>query len=151
MSLLEARALPDGTFEYLDATGTVDRLQQGDATLGWAGDENLSLCVDTKADEWVVYYRGPDGVNRPCMRRKHIPGEGVPTTSLIRAIVAHDTRHIDVVAQVDKADLAAAKVRDDRFHDRTGDAADKLAFALGRDLDIPAQDGRVYPLSGPRR
>lgn len=148
MSLLEARELPDGTFEYLDSPGTVDRLRLGDATLGWAGDENLSLALNTKTDEWVVYYRGSDGANRPCMRRKHKPGEGVPTTALIREIVKHDTHHIDVVAQVDRAELAREKRLNDAFREQSGESADKLAHALGRDLDIPAQDGRVYPLSG---
>lgn len=148
MSLIEARALPDGTFEYHDAPGTIDRLRLGDATLGWAGDENLSLCVDSKRNEWVVYYRGPDGINRPCMRKPRRQGEGVPTTALIREIVAHDTRHIDVVAQVDKLDLARERRKQAEFREKTGEYGDKLAHALGRDLDIPAQDGRYYPLSG---
>lgn len=149
--LVAARALPDGSFEVTDQRDAIDRLRNGDATLGWSGDPNLGLVLNTVEQRWEVWYHCADGVDRLAMHRPHEPGQGLPIVSLIRAIVKHDTRHIDVVGEAEAANVKLAADRQARFRERTGDAGDRLAFALGRDLDMPAQDGRVYPLHGPRR
>ena len=63
--------------------------------------------------------------------------------------VCDDTRrgfdpYADVIAHNDAVDKAKLDAADDRQEDQ----ADRLAFALGRDLDMPAQDGRVFTLGG---
>lgn len=148
--LVQARELPDGSYEIVDDRDAIDRLRKGDATLGWAGDENMSFICNTTLNRWEVWYRGSDGVNRQCMHCPVKPGAGLPIVSLIRAIVAHDTRHIDVVGEVEAADVKRKAALDARFLEQTGEAGDKLAHALGRDLDIPAQDGRIFPFRGRR-
>lgn len=148
--LVQARELPDGSYEIVDDGPATDRLRKGDATLGWAGDEHLSLVVNTVEHRWEVWELCSDGVNRRAMHCPMKPGAGLPITSLIRAIVRHDTRHVDVVGEAEAADVKRRAVLDARFREQTGEAGDKLAHALAKDLDIPAADGKVFPLRGRR-
>lgn len=149
-SLVQARELPDGSYEIVDDRNAIDRLRKGDATLGWAGDEHLSLIVNTVLRRWEVWELCSDGVNRRAMHCPMKPGAGIPIVSLIRAIVAHDTRHVDVVSEVEAAEAKRRAALAARFREQTGEAGDKLAHALAKDLDIPAADGKVFPLRGRR-
>lgn len=148
--LVQARELPDGSYEIVDDAPAIGRLRKGDATLGWAGDEHLSLVVNTVEHRWEVWELCSDGVNRLAMHCPVKRGQGVPIVTLIRQIVKHDTRHVDVVGEVEAADVKRRAAADARFREQTGEAGDKLAHALAKDLDIPAPSGKVFPLRGRR-
>lgn len=145
--LLQARALPDGSFEYGENRDAIDRLRNGDATLGWSGDEHLSLVINLTTQRWEVWYACTDGVDRMVMHKPMRAGEGIPIVGLIRAIVAADTRHIDVVGEVEAANVKREVAKAAAFREQTGEAGEKLAHALAKDLDIPAPDGKLYPLT----
>lgn len=145
--LLAARALPDGSYEFTDSRDATDRLRNGDPTLGWSGDPDLSLVLNVKAQEWEVWRVGATGREMHCPVK---PGAGVPIQSLIREIVKHDTRHVDVLRLVEDTNAQVDRDRDAAFREKTGEAGYKLAHALSKDLGLPAPDGKVFPLSGRR-
>jgi hypothetical protein len=148
--LLLARQLPNGAFEWRENVDINRRLREGDATLGWTGDESLSLVMNlawTDPADGVtkgrveVWQRLSDTEQRILIWRR---GTRVAGDELIRELVAHDTRYHDVGAEVLAHNAAVEKQRDDEFGEFVEDNADRLAWALGKDLGEPAQDGRPY-------
>ena len=87
----------------------------------------------------------PDGKDTLVCTRE---GERLPGNDLIRALIAADSRRHDRLAQLLAADDAHRQAVNSRNDAMIEDRADKLAWALGRDLNMPAQDGRVIPLGG---
>lgn len=144
--LLLPRELPDGSIVYtddVDSQAIGYRLRNGDATLGWPGDPALALVRNTVKDRWEVWRHHEDGSKSIV---GHRAGTRLPGNELILSIRDHDTRLVDVLAGVERQNDELERRREQRFREQTGEAGDKLAWALGRDLDEPAQDGRVFPL-----
>lgn len=112
-----------------------------------AYDDRLSLVRNVADNTWEVWRLCEDGEAR---RIAHRPGARFPNgPSLVRFIAEHDTRRgydpvADTIAHNDRIDAERAA----RHDERAEQAADKLALALGRDLDMPAQDGRLYAMGG---
>lgn len=141
--LIGARALPDGSFEAVATAGDVADCSQKLR----AYDERLSLVRNVLEKRWEVWRLCEDGESR---RVGQLKQDRVPNGDrLLADLMAHDTRcGYDPVAETLAHNNKIDKAIRDRHDDELGEAGDKLAFALGRDLDEPAQDGRLYPLSG---
>lgn len=146
-SLILPRELPNGSVEWAAADDSQEigrRLREGDATLGWPGDPDLTLVRNTVKGRWEVWRRHEDGSASIVMQRS---GDRLPGTGLICAVRDHDTRLVDVLGDIDRHNDALDAARRERARAQTEDAADKLAWALGKDLDLPAAAGKVFPLS----
>lgn len=155
---LAPRATPDGVVSWEEHNPELAaRIRDGDAALGWLGDIRLSLHLN-KAYEtdpenpkpgtprWEVW-RDHEGTD-PTFVASHVSFTMGNGDGLIRMLAAHDSRTHDIASEV----LAARDRRDAskraEFGEISNDKADKLAWALGRDLSLPAQDGKVFPLHG---
>lgn len=142
--LVAPAQLPDGTTVWSEAGGDVGVVVQ----MLREYDTRLNLCRSNVRDCWEVWRQCEDGEARRVASR---PGTHVPNgPSLVAFLAAHDTQRgydpvADTFAYNDRVDADRAAVAGERFEDK----ADRLAFALGRDLDEPAQSGRLYPLGGP--
>lgn len=122
--------LQDGSLAEVDSDVLAigRRLQEGDATLGWPGDPELSLCFDHDRQEWAVVHRDLTG-------SPYVVATG-PTCdeNLVRKVVAADNRLRDVAAEIDRRN---AKV-DAEYERRHEDFLDnhmvpKLQWAYRRD------------------
>jgi len=152
--LLAPRVTPDGTVSWEHETPEIaKRIRDGDSTLGWLGDDRLSLHLNvayatesgTGLPRWEIW-RDHETVE-PTLVMSRV-AQRIDGDSLIRQLAAHDSRTRDMAGELIAArDMREAESRA-RFHDAVAEPADKLAWALGRDLDLPAQSGRVYPLGG---
>ena len=67
---------------------------------------------------------------------------------MLRALIAADSRRGDRARALIAADDAHRRDVERRLDDQNEELADKLAWALGRDLGLPAQDGRHMPVGG---
>lgn len=143
---------PDGSVSWeAEAPGIADRIRDGDPELGWLGDELLELRLNieharthfTKLPRWEVWRKHPQG--EPTMVISCI-AQRIDGAQLIRQLALHDSRTHDVAAEIlDKRDKVQAAT-EQAFRDENEEKADKLAWALGRDLSEPVQSGRYYPL-----
>lgn len=95
-------------------------------------DPSLRLRFDPHADYFCVYQvvEEPDGSESEKM---------VTTAQDLDHRIVHRVREVvspryDFMAELDKQDAAAAKAKDDEQTERYGDIADKLAWALRKDL-----------------
>lgn len=144
MSLfLPPGAMTPGIVDWDQAQDVSDRITRGDPTLGWSGDDRMRLVRNFVRDRWEIWRVGDDGIDR-CEMSKG--GDRLDGPALIRLLVAHDTRHVDVVGDTIRAN---EKAREDALRgdeDAQSERADRLAHALSRDLDMAAPDGKIYPL-----
>lgn len=153
--LVAPSELPDGTVSWEEQRPSLaQRVRDGDATYGWAGDPRLSLCMnltyvaetgDYKGPAWEVWRRHEDGTASLVMRKK---GARIDDGTLLRLLAEHDTWHVDVALRLGRERQAASNAADAAFGDECEDKADRLAHALAQDLSIPAPDGKLYPLGG---
>jgi hypothetical protein len=147
--LIAAREQPDGTFSLEEQRPELGkRIRDGDPTLGWFGDDRLSLHGARDDDGGVrfeVWRRHDDGTSTVVASKRGTIGTG---DSLIRLLAAHDTRGRDLAAEtIALRDRVKAAQRND-FMDEVEGKADKLAWALGKDLGTPAQSGKMFRLGG---
>lgn len=148
--LVAPRALPDGSVSWeADKPEIAARIRDGDAEFGWLGDDRLTLVLNKtfaatdprrlpRWEVWRAHEEGEPTLVVSCVAQR-IDGD-----QLVMQLAAHDSRTHDVAAEL----LAARDTRRDRIqrdaHDHNEDKADKFAWAIGRDLSMPAQAGRVY-------
>lgn len=123
--------LPDGTTLLRDADFD-RRLHDGDASLGWNGDPRLGVYL---ADDRVELRRlCEDGELRLIMRSK--PGHRSLDTAALRFLAEHDSQSRRRYSGQEVIDhnrkLLAA--REQAAKDAREDAADKLHWALRRDM-----------------
>lgn len=144
--LILPRHLPDGSISYEEARPDIgQRIRDGDATLGWLGDPLLMLVCTPNFEgggvpRWEVWRKHPEG--EPSLVASKVGT--LEADQLIRILAAHDTRVHDVVAEVAARNGTRTEASKREFRAGNEERADKLAWALGRDLGIPAQDGRPY-------
>lgn len=132
MMLLDRVAFDAGEGQVLvegAVTGTLRKLKFGDGILGWEGDENMQLLVDTSTglyDVWTL-----DLNREPCLVVAQRP---YADDRLIQDVIQADSRRFDVVGRViekvnkrDELEREARKAQVDEM-------ADKLHFALMHDL-----------------
>lgn len=158
--LLAPRATPDGTVLWEENSPEVGRrLREGDANVGWLGDDRLSLHLNLayahEADP--ADPRAGHGIPRWEVWRDH---ETVAPTlvcsivnlrigngdQLLRMLAAHDSRTHDMATELITARDARTAREKATFQEMSMDKGDRLAHGLGRDLGMAGQHGRVYPL-----
>lgn len=141
--LIAPSSLPDGSVVWNETGGDVGLV----VTMLREYDPRLSLVRNNSAGQWEVWRQCEDEVARHICSRKgtHVPNG----PALINFLASHDTRRgFDPIADVEAANVAAQAAQDREFDEHAEDKADKLAFALGRDLGEPMQDGRLIRLGG---
>ena len=156
-SIVTPRYLPDGSVLWEHEAPTIaQRIRDGDPTYGWLGDERLTLVhnavwvdPDTGKREgrWEVWRDHEDGTRSVVMWRR---GRRLPGPALLRALAEHDTRTRDVLSEIDAHNEAVDRDRERVAREQRLDLADKLHWALCKDLGEPMPDGRHLPLSGRR-
>jgi hypothetical protein len=109
----------------------VDKLHYGDPTIGWEGDERLALYRED-GDRWLLMRLEHDGEYRPVCRSR----PGLPLDErLIMHLVAHDARRgVNPADKADAANAAVTKELDYQSTQKVHSAAEKLQWALRRDL-----------------
>lgn len=140
-NLIAPRELPDGRIVWEEHTDIGRKLREGDPLIGWDGDDSLSLILNTAGPRWEVWQRCPDGVARLLLWRN---GTRIPGNDLLVEMMRGDTRRHDVAAETLAHNERVDAERRKQFDEQVEARADKLAWALGRDLSEPAQSGRLY-------
>jgi hypothetical protein len=147
MSLSLPTLLADGSTLMVDHD-FITRLHEGDASIGWLGDERLGVYCTPGGIE--IRRLCEDNELRVIMRSK--PDVRVLNTDTLRFLAAHDGRGAGagiadrIIAQNDKVRADAAKA----FKEHCDDTADRLEFALMKDIGATEGSGlrhRLYKLS----
>lgn len=120
------------------------RVKDGDATLGWEGDDRLRVFVNERTAEFEAWAPLEDRSDFYLAARSSTP-EG-----LVRQLARNDNRRHDRLSEIVKANERAAASAKRDYDDAFDDAADKLQFALRRDLGqhYGGLTRRLYPISG---
>lgn len=161
--LLTPRATPDGTVSWEEERPELGRLiREGDGRTGWLGDPRLSLHLNVTfardEDEqaklpphkrglprWEVWrdHEQVDATMVGCCIAQRIDG-----IQLTRQLAAHDSRVHDIAQEMLDAREAHAKQSKKDLEAVTDEHGDKLAWALGKDLGLPAPSGRMFRFGG---
>lgn len=123
----------DGRAIWLDpeVQDLVDRLHLGDPTIGWEGDPRLAI-YRGPGRTWELWRLENDGEYR--MVCKSRPGLGLDNRLIVR-LVQHDARRgFDPKKAVDANNAKVDKERNSAIHDKKLAAADKLRWALIKDV-----------------
>lgn len=132
MMLLDRVAFDAGEGQVLvegAVTNTLRKLKFGDGILGWEGDENMQLLVDTASGLYDVWTLGQDGEPALVVAQRPYADD-----RLIQDVINADTRRFDVAGRVmEKANRRQELEREARKA-QVAEMADKLHFALMKDL-----------------
>lgn len=111
--------------------GLIDRLHNGDATLGWEGDPRLALAFNKETQRWELWRLEVDNKYRICARSQ--AGHAFPP-SLIPALVAQDGRRgHDALGAVVKHNEQVEKDEMSALAEAMGPAHERLFWALRKD------------------
>jgi hypothetical protein len=156
--LIAPREKPDGTVSWEEQEPDLaERIRKGDANIGWLGDERLSLHLNLKyqpdPDEhpeivlprWEVWRRHDDGTSSVVC---HFVGQRPSADSLIRGLARNDSRTRNIAVEMLEARGAREAREIAAFAEHCEDKADKLHFALSKDLGEPFASGRIVRLGG---
>lgn len=139
--LTHAQARTDSNGRYVElfldpaVQDVVDRLHNGDPSIGWEGDERLALYMEFlpghEQPSWVLERLEDDGVYRIVCRSK----PGVDLRDLPRRLVEHDTRRgtnaiLDALAHNAKL----AKAQEDAAVDATAEKLEKVVWGIHKDV-----------------
>lgn len=109
----------------------VDRLQNGDPTLGWEGDPRMALYRSLDG-RWELWRLEHDNEYRMVCRSR--PGLALDAR-LIEHLVAHDTRRgFDAQMALEAHNGKVYADRQRVSQDRMNSAAERLRWALKKDL-----------------
>lgn len=143
--------LRDGSTLLLDHD-FVTRLRTGDPTIGWLGDDRLGVYFAN--DRLEIKRLCEDGSLQVIMRSK--PGVRMLGTETLKFLAAHDGRGAghDVVERVLAQNLRVEAEQDARFKEFCDESADRLEFALMKDIGRTEGSGlskRLYTVSDFRK
>ncbi len=131
-----ADQVPSGAYLLADGTAMndlVDRLQNGQPSIGWEGDPRLCIAYNRQTTCWELWRMEADGNYRLCMRSK--PGMGFPM-NLIEHLMQHDTRRkFDAYRDVERHNDLVKAVAASNARDAQSAAAEKVRWALNKDLN----------------
>lgn len=117
---------------YVDAD-FYDRLHNGDASVGWTGDERLGVYHEHGRIE--IWRHCEDGVPRLIVRSR--PGMDKLDAGLLRFLAEHDSqsrRAYDVKGETDALNAAIQKEIDRKKKEAADEAADRVYSAVKKDL-----------------
>jgi hypothetical protein len=124
-SLLQVQNAQDGRMIVIDddVLGVAQQLKEI--------DENLRLRYSEAGDFFVIYQESEDGVHQ------HL----VLTSQDLNPQVVERVRQIssaayDYVTELDRRDAEVDRARDHQFREQTGDVAERLSFAIRKDLGL---------------
>jgi hypothetical protein len=122
--------LPDGTRVAVEhgVQDTLRLLKHGDGILGWEGDPNMEIMVDLITGMYDVWTLDTQGRPYLAFSRPYCDHR------LVQDALACDTRRRDVAGDVMKLNLAREAAAQATFEDQVEEYADKLHFALRKDL-----------------
>lgn len=110
-------------------TDTLRRLRFGDGILGWEGDPNIHLFVDTSTGLYDVW--SLDDAGQPMLV---VGDRSYCDQRLVEDVIRSDTRRFDVVGRV-AAKNARREAQDDaKRKAEIAEVADKMHLALLHDL-----------------
>lgn len=146
MDLTLPTFLPGGGSLWVDED-FYKRLHWGDASIGWNGDPDLGVYY--LGDRIEIWRWCEDGEPRRIMRSK--PGVRALDTAALRFLAEHDSRRrggYDVKAEVDAHNAAIDADKERDFDAKLEAAADKLHWALRKDLGayVGGSTRRLMPL-----
>ena len=123
--------LPDGGKITVDGSvlETVRRLKQGDGILGWEGDPDMEVFVDTSTglfDVWTLDARG-----EPTLVVSEAP---YADQRLIERVIRADGRRFDIAGRVLEHNRRVDAQRRAQRQAANEERADKLHHALLRDI-----------------
>jgi hypothetical protein len=127
-----ATFLPNGMSLYVDAD-FYDRLHNGDASVGWVGDERLAVYHEHGRIE--IWRHCEDGEPRLIVRSR--PGMNTLDSAVLRFLAEHDSqsrRAYDVRADMDAVNAAVQKEYERQAKEKTDEAADRLYHGLKKDI-----------------
>jgi len=129
--ILLATGLGSGRIAPIDAGNAIDigtRIRDGDPTLGWEGDPNLSLCYDHDHGDWVVTH--VDLTGRPYIAVTHDRCD----VTLILKLIASDNQRTNPWEDVRKAREAAELRLAAELDEQLSDINQKARWAIRRDI-----------------
>lgn len=145
-SILSPRQLPDGRVEWVENQDVGRWLRDGYSPYGWEGDPRLSLVRNIPAGRWEVWRANEDGTQTSVWHRV---GDEYPGLEVISDLQSTDSRRIDALVAVEAHNAKIEADRDAKIRENLGDGPDRLAWALAKDLDLPAPDGKLYSMGAP--
>ena len=132
MPLQQPQYFRNGTQTWIDSD-LMDKIWNGDPTVGWEGDPNMFLFYDNK--DHRVYLTGLDDHGEQYIVMRSKPDVSLDTMQICRMLVEHDrNRGYNLAKELDAND---AKVdADKRANDNEAleDVAKKLAWGFRKDL-----------------
>lgn len=127
---------PAGPLELVVGAGT-ETLNDGDPTLGWPGDQRLALYINRQWIRWELWRLEADGVYRMTsswpladVRAGDIIGRCI--TDCLRS--DQRTNNVHLHEQVLAANARAHRPVLDKLADQRGEAAERVAHAIKKDL-----------------
>lgn len=117
-----------------DVVGIAERVKFGDPVVGWRGDPQADTYLDPNTGQVAVYTFDGHG-NRYCATVLDInrAGEGW-RHELLRRLRDGDWQRDDVVERRMEELMAPVKAKEAAHREKAEQAAEKLAWALKRDL-----------------
>lgn len=130
-----AAQVPSGA--YMLAAGSamddlLDRLHNGQPEVGWEGDPRLALAFNRQTDRWELWRFEHDSQYRLVGVSK--PGCSFPPDTIQNLVSIDGRRGYDVVKDVERHNELNTAIADAKFGQATSAGAEKLAWALERDL-----------------
>ena len=131
--MLTTHFQPNGAIVEIDSE-LLDALQNGYSPFGWEGDPLLFLAYNRATDRIEVWRHNLNRDGKPGLVMQSKPGQRIADMNIIKVLMAHDTRRVDVVSDMQKhnAKVRADHVSDQR--DKMGEAADRLRHAFQKDI-----------------
>jgi DNA-binding helix-hairpin-helix protein with protein kinase domain len=147
-----------GTFMKASVTGEMEdlmkRLRDGDATVGWLGDDTLELVAVVPVDPvtkrpvaagqqmFEVWGHDVEGKQYVCLRWPRADA------SLLRRLAEIDPRTSDFMRTILAAEEKRQRDLEQKVADIREEAGDRAHFAILRDIGhMEGQTKRLYPVS----
>lgn len=118
-----------------------DRIKYGDGGTGWRGDPSMGIFIDKKTGKFEVW--GVDNQGKGYLAASH----HVLDHTLLLKLVAGDPRKHDVIQEVLDSNQRLVDRRKAHNADLKGELADKVQWAIRRDL----HNGRGAHTAIPRK
>lgn len=142
-TLGEVRNIKLGSYWYKaefqpEVNNVLRRLHEGDATLGWLGDDTLSIHLVVESDRlgrplkggqqmWEVWGQNPDGSPYACLKWPRCD------ESLLKALAERDTRTEHIRKRFELEVMQQEQRRADARREKFEELADKAQWALKKD------------------
>lgn len=132
---------PDGHSMLIntDVLDIAKRIQKGDATCGWSGDERMWVGWNPRLTRYEVWRTGEDGKDR--IISAWAPNEF--DARVIKNLAEHDTRVHDILARLDAHNAKIEKERADKLAEIMQEIHEFATWA-SRKLYAPGTDPAPY-------